>query len=93
MLPEAAAGYAFKYGVIHPNSPTTDTAKLGSLYKETLNDLTAQANKDKGTRNLFMKAIPWSEPGAKCNLFEEQCFYRDLSNAHAWRQGFRGTNI
>ncbi|OMD65381.1 hypothetical protein BSK62_13975 [Paenibacillus odorifer] len=64
MLPETAAGYAFKYGVIHPNSPTTDTAKPGSLYKETLNDLTAQANKDKGTRNLFMKAIPWSEPGA-----------------------------
>ncbi|WP_340009878.1 hypothetical protein MHH52_01905 [Paenibacillus sp. FSL K6-0276] len=62
-LPELAAGYAFKYGVINPNLPTTDADKKSSLYQDTLQDLTAQANKDKGNGNLFMKAIPWSEPG------------------------------
>ncbi|MEK4354358.1 hypothetical protein MKX41_26515 [Paenibacillus sp. FSL R5-0475] len=63
MLPALAAGYAFEYGVINPNHPTTDAEKNSSLYQETLQDLTAQANKDKGSSNLFMKAIPWSEPG------------------------------
>ncbi|MBY3623242.1 hypothetical protein HGO21_27415 [Acinetobacter sp. CUI P1] len=63
MLPALAAGFAFKYGVINPNHPTTDAEKNSSLYQETLQDLTAQANKDKGNSNLFMKAIPWSEPG------------------------------
>ncbi|AIQ21705.1 hypothetical protein NSQ90_01845 [Paenibacillus sp. FSL H7-0737] len=63
MLPALAAGYAFEYGVINPNHPTTDAEKNSSLYQETLQDLTAQANKDKESSNLFMKAIPWSEPG------------------------------
>lgn len=63
MLPALASGYAFKYGVINPNHPTTDTDRKSSLYQETLRDLTAQANNDKGSNNLFMKAIPWSEPG------------------------------
>jgi hypothetical protein len=63
VLPETAVGYAFQYGTINANYPTTDTARQSSLYKKTLNDLTAQANEDKGSNNLFMKAIPWSEPG------------------------------
>ncbi|WP_339288894.1 hypothetical protein [Paenibacillus sp. FSL E2-0201] len=63
MLPTLVSGYAFKYGVINPNHPTTDADKKSSLYKETLRDLTAQANQEKGSSNLFMKAIPWSEPG------------------------------
>ncbi|OMD44193.1 hypothetical protein [Paenibacillus odorifer] len=63
MLPALVSGYAFKYGVINPNHPTTDADKKSSLYKETLRDLTAQANQEKGSSNLFMKAIPWSEPG------------------------------
>ncbi|MNZ94689.1 hypothetical protein D3C78_1138030 [compost metagenome] len=62
-LPALASGYAFNYGVINPNHPTTDADKKSSLYQETLQDLTAQANKDKGSSNIFMKAIPWSEPG------------------------------
>jgi hypothetical protein len=63
MLPALASGYAFKYGVIYPNYPTTDADKKSSRYKETLQDLTAQANKEKGSSNIFMKAITWSEPG------------------------------
>lgn len=63
MLPALASGYAFKYGVINPNHPTTDADKKSSFYKETLRDLTAQANQEKGSSNIFMKAIPWSEPG------------------------------
>lgn len=62
-LPALASGYAFNYGVINPNHPTTYADKKSSLYQETLQDLTAQANKDKGSSNIFMKAIPWSEPG------------------------------
>ncbi|MEK4344736.1 hypothetical protein [Paenibacillus sp. FSL P4-0184] len=63
MLPSLAAGYAFEYGVINPNHPTTDAEKNSSLYQETLQDLTVQANKEKGSGKLFMMAIPWSEPG------------------------------
>jgi len=62
-LPALASGYAFEYGVINPNHPTTDAEKNSSLYQETLQDLTAQANKEKGSGKLFMMAIPWSEPG------------------------------
>jgi hypothetical protein len=63
MLPAMASGYAFKYGVIYPNYPTTDADKKSSRYQETLQDLTAQVNKEKGSHNIFMKPIPWSEPG------------------------------
>jgi hypothetical protein len=63
VLPALASGYAFKYGVISPNHPTTDADKKSSLYQEALQDLTAQANQVKGSGNLFMKVIPWSEPG------------------------------
>lgn len=63
MLPALAAGYAFEDGVINPNYPITDADKKSSLYQETLRDLTVQANKEEGSGKLFMKAIPWSEPG------------------------------
>lgn len=63
MLPESAAGYAFKYGSVSPNYAATDADKRSPLYQETLQELTTRANKDKDSVNLFMKAIPWSEPG------------------------------
>lgn len=62
-LPAMAAGYAFKYGAVNPSYPTTDTDKKSSLYKATLQELTAKANMDKGSSQLFMKTIPWSKPG------------------------------
>lgn len=62
-LPATAAGYAFKYGAVNPTYPTTDDDKKSSLYKENLQELTTQANMDKGNSKLFMKAIPWTKPG------------------------------
>lgn len=78
-LPAAAAGYAFKYGTVSPSYPTTDEDKKSSLYKSTLQELTAKANLDKGNSKLFMKTIPWSQPGGMSAIYSKGNAYIGIS--------------
>lgn len=60
VLPKEAGGYEFKYGTIHPGSPLAAERDGNPLYRQTLDELLAEAKQDTG-RNLFMKAILWTE--------------------------------
>ncbi len=75
LLPESAAGYAFKYGSVSPNYPASNADKSSSLYRETLLELTTRANKNKGSVNLFMQPIPWSEAGGLMATYSQNNAY------------------
>ncbi|NQX46755.1 hypothetical protein HQN87_15560 [Paenibacillus tritici] len=60
VLPKEAGGYVFKSGTIVPGSPSDKEYDTNPLYGQTLDELTAEARQNTG-RNLFMKAIPWTE--------------------------------
>lgn len=79
VLPEAPVEYSFVYGTVSPTFPTTEIEKNGTLYKETLYDLMAQANKANGSGNLFMKAIPWSESGSISGVYSHGEGYIGIS--------------
>jgi len=63
-LPKVIRGYTFDSGSVSPSIPTTDAEKQGSVYRNTLHDLTSRASRATDGENAFMKTIPWSIPGA-----------------------------
>jgi hypothetical protein len=71
ILPKEAGGYALKYGTIYPGSPTGTEIDNNPLYRQTLNELIAEAGQSAG-RNLFMKAIPWTEAASVSGKYTKQ---------------------
>ncbi|KAI7263955.1 hypothetical protein KC345_g8984, partial [Hortaea werneckii] len=71
VLPKEAGGYVLKYGTIYPASPTDKEYGENPLYRQTLNELIAEARQDTG-RNLFMKAIPWTEAASVSGKYTKQ---------------------
>lgn len=71
VLPKEAGGYVFQYGTIFPGSPSNQEVDDNPLYRETLNGLIAEARQDTG-RNLFMKAIPWTEAASVSGQYTRQ---------------------
>lgn len=63
VLPETAGGYTFNRGVVYPLYPTPEKRDNSPFYRQTLNELIGEAKQDK-KRNLFMKAVPWTETGS-----------------------------
>ncbi|ASA25153.1 hypothetical protein [Paenibacillus donghaensis] len=62
MLPEAPEGYSFQYGNVGPDFPYNSPMMQQELYRETLNELRAQAEQATGEQRLFMKSVPWTSP-------------------------------
>lgn len=62
MLPEALEGYSFQYGNVGPDFPYNSPSMQQKLYRETLNELRAQAEQATGEQRLFMKSVPWTSP-------------------------------
>jgi hypothetical protein len=72
VLPVTAAGYNFDYGTVGPTFPMTDEDRSRSLfYEKTLNELTVQANKATSGEKIFMKVVPWTEPGFVGGIYSQ----------------------
>ncbi|MEK5024687.1 hypothetical protein [Paenibacillus sp. FSL M7-1046] len=62
ILPKEAKGYTFTKGKISPLGPSDAEISSNPLYRQTLNELIAEARQNTG-RNLFMKILPWTKAG------------------------------
>ncbi|MHA6532245.1 hypothetical protein [Paenibacillus sp. BAC0078] len=71
ILPKTAGGYTFYRGVVHPLYPKTAERNSSPFYRQTLNELIGEAKQDK-KRNLFMKAVPWTETGSVNATYTKQ---------------------
>ncbi|AIQ55870.1 hypothetical protein [Paenibacillus borealis] len=71
ILPKEAGGYEFKYGTIYPRLPSAEEREENPLYRQTLDELIAEARQNTG-RNLFMKAVPWTEAASIGGKYTKQ---------------------
>lgn len=78
VLPGTAGEYAFKYGTMYPRYPTKAELDSSPFYRQTLSELIEEAKQDQ-KRNLFMKAVPWTEAGGVQAKYTRQGAFIDLS--------------
>ncbi|WP_019914019.1 hypothetical protein [Paenibacillus sp. HW567] len=71
ILPKEAKGYVFDNGDITPGSPSDEQYDDNPLYRQTLDELIAEARQNTG-RNLFMKAVPWTEASSVSGRYTKQ---------------------
>lgn len=71
VLPKEAGGYVFESGRITPGSPSEKEYDNQPLYRQTLDELIAEARQDT-SRNLFMKAIPWNKVSFFDSIYTKQ---------------------
>ena len=71
VLPKAALDYAFDYGNVSPQIPTSKADKEKDLYRKTLGELVDQASKAASGEHLFMKSLPWSQPSGISGIYSK----------------------
>lgn len=71
LLPKEAKGYVFDRGEVVPANPSDEQYDDNPVYRQTLDGLIAEARQNPG-RNLFMKAVPWTEAGSVSGKYTKQ---------------------
>lgn len=71
VLPKAALDYAFDYGNVSAQFPTTEAVKEEALYRKTLAELVDQASKAASREQVFMKSLPWSQASSISGIYSK----------------------
>lgn len=71
VLPKAALDYAFDYGKVSPQIPTSKAVKEEALYRKTLAEFVDQASKTASGEQVFMKSLPWSQPSSISGIYSK----------------------